>query len=137
MGLPVIGASTWQDEIEEIAAEFRKAVISVYDPTQNDSSGNPKAIISRRAARVQQVRTPSISHDSGQQIVKRPFLFEIELKSTDPLIVKDMFIRIHSAERDSTLIHYGFTVADASGSSEAAIRTINTFTELTVLPVIS
>lgn len=132
MALPAIGQATWQEEIEEVASQFRGALISVYDP----SAPGLTAVISRRPARVQQVRTPSIAHDSGQQIVKRPFLFEIELRTTDPLIRKGYIIRIHTCDRDPTLRHYGFTVSDAVNSSEAALRTINTVTELAVLEVI-
>ncbi|QIK61804.1 hypothetical protein G7068_16185 [Leucobacter viscericola] len=135
MGLPALGVNAWQEDVENVAAQFRKAVISIFDSTQEDASGNPTAIISRRPARVQQVRNPSISHDSGQQLVKRPFQFEIELRPTDPIIRKDMLIRVHFADRDPNLCHYGFTVTDSVNSSEAALRTINTLTELAVLPV--
>lgn len=132
MGLPAIGGTAWQDEIEAIhAAHFRQALISIYDP----SSGSDAAIISRRSARVQQQRTPTIATDSGQQVAKRAFLFEIELRDSDPAIEKDMLIRVHDGGRDPKLRLYGFTVTNSVNSSEAAVRNIETVTELAILPV--
>lgn len=141
MGLPKIGSTTWQEEIESVASQFRKAVISVYDPT-NLTGGKPTAVISRRRARVQMLRSPAVATDSSQQIAKRPFQFETELLAGDPVIQKDHIIRIHSVESkgsipgDPALLTFVFTVTDGVNSSEAALRTINTLSELKPVAVI-
>lgn len=129
MPLPNFSDETaWQDEIEAIHAQFRKATITIYDKTT--------PVISNRSARVQQQRTPTIATEAGQQIAKRAFLFEIELKAGDPIIKKNMVIRVTNGGRDPQLVNYVFTVTNSVNSSEAAIRTIETITELAVTPAV-
>lgn len=134
MALPKIGAAVWQDDIERIHGEhFRDAVVSVFD-TSKIVSGKPEVIIDRRPARLQQLRTPTIATEAGQQIAKRAFIAEIELRATDPTIKKDMLLRVHDGGRDPQLELYGFTVTNSVNSSEAAVRNIELITELAVLP---
>lgn len=131
MALPAFGAiETWQDAIEKVhGSHFRKATISVFDGRTTILAGRP--------ARVQQQRSPAVATDSGQHIAKRAFLFEIELRAGDPVIKKGMLVRVTNGGRDPQLENYGFTVTNSVNSSEAAVRTIETITELDVLPKVT
>ena len=119
----------WQDAIEEIhGAHFRRASISIYRPTTGE------AVLERRSARIQQQRTPTVVTEAGERRTKRSFLFEIELRESDPIIEEDMLIRVHDGGKDKQLEVYGFTVLNSVNSSEAAIRTIEAATDLAILP---
>lgn len=126
MALPSFNSSNWQDVIEEVHAEFRKATITVLQGRD--------VILKDRPARVQQLRTPTVFSDSGELANKRAFLFEIELREGDPIIKRGMLVRVTDGGRDPQLKSYGFTVTNSVNSSEAAIRTIETISELNIMP---
>lgn len=136
MGLPKVGSASWQAEVEEVASQFRKATISIYDLTQTGTDGKPAAVVSRRPARVQHVRTAGVFNASSQQTAKRSFVFEVALNDGDPIIKKDMLIRVHDGGLDPQLERYGFTVISSAGSSESALRTIEAVTEFAILPAV-
>ena len=129
MALPAPRAGDWRDRIEEKAALFRHAVISVFDPNQSGLV----ALVSRRAARIQQNTSPAIAKDAGEHLAKRTFLMEIHLSPMDPPLPAGSVVRVHSCQRDPNLELYAFTVTNSVNSSEAALRTIQTSTDLAVL----
>lgn len=141
----ILDDSEWPQEIADAAHEEFTGVISVIDP----GTGNPgvysaetdirtgatpdDVVLDDRAARIQHIRLPLEMAGSREWSTKRRYRFQIDLLPGDPIITKGMVVRVTNGGRDASLTSFAFTVTAASNSSHAAVRTIETVTELAVL----
>lgn len=140
---PIPTADSWPDEIAALARTEFKALIEVvtpgtpgkYDPkTDTRAAGTADQVVitgpdGGRPARVQHLRLPSENSGAGEKSNKRRYRFQIDLLADDPIIEEGMVVRVRSNPRDPSLAQYAFQVSTASNSSQAALRTIETWTE--------
>lgn len=139
-------ADSWPDEILEVAREFFNCSIDVilpgkpgkYDPVTDDYTGEgyvPETVVLEgRDARAQHIRLPLEQAGSYEWSTKRRYRFQLELIAADPTVRKGMIVRVRAGGRDPALQHFAFEVVSASNSSHAALRTIETVTEMAVTP---
>ena len=141
---PITPAADWPSEIADAAIPEFTGRISVIDPSTSNGTYNPDAdayigaiadtpILSNRAARIQHIRLPLEQSGAREWGAKRRYRFQIELRDGDPEITKGMIVRVIDGGRDPSLVNYAFTVLSATNSSHAAIRTIETISELGAL----
>lgn len=140
---PIPTADSWPDEIAALARTEFAATIDViipgtpgkYDPKNDTRTGGTADIvlIEARPARAQHLRQPAETSGAGEWSTKRRYRFQIDLLPGDPLIEKATIVRVRSCPRDPSLTQYAFQVVNASNSSQAALRTIETVTEFGVV----
>lgn len=119
----------WSSEIEALAREQRNGKIVVYKPDRS-------VIIAERPARIQNVRaTPEVA-TSIEWSTKRFYRFQVELRPDDPHIPAGSIVRVTDGGKDHTLVDYVYEVLSASNSSHAALRTIETVTNLKPSPAV-
>lgn len=144
MALRRIDPDSWPEEILESARMFFNCFIDVfkpgsagtYDPATDTYTGSADAdsIIASRAARAQHIRLPLEESGAYEWSTKRRYRFQIELLEDDPAITKGAIVRVKPGGRDPILQHFAFEVVSASNSSHAALRTIETITDLAKSP---
>lgn len=141
MALPFPPPSTddWAAEIAEAAGELMGAIISVYlpgDPANQDEDGYspPSVVLSRRRARVQHLKATRELNGEVRPEKRRNFRIQIDLTTDLPIIGEGMFIRVDDADRDPSLEQYVYSVVSAVNSSNAALRTIECVSDMTVTP---
>jgi hypothetical protein len=136
----------WAAEIAEEARTEMRGRIEVcrpgkptkYDPkTDTGGRAQMQTIIGARPgdetpgrpARIQHIRLPLEQSGAAEWATKRRYRFQIDLFDDDPVIEKGMIVRVLDGGRDGALAAYAFEVLSASGSSNTALRTIETVTE--------
>jgi hypothetical protein len=136
MSLPARTApGDWPAVIENIAKRYRRAIISVFNPSDVlDTRYNPLAdtggkstmvaVIENRAARIVPISVPREFEGKQEWATKEFFHVQIELLGADPLLTKGLILRVVDGGKDATLEQYAFTVISAVNSSDAALRTI-------------
>ena len=138
---PVSDGDNWSQIIADSAAEFMNAVITItlpgtpgaYDPV-TDTYGAGVAgtvLIDDRAARAQHLSSPSETTGAGEWGVKRRYRWQILLDPSDPIIPKGAILTCSNGGRDASLTQFTYEVLSATGSSHAALRTIETLSEVT------
>lgn len=146
MALSPINATSWPEEIAEVAREFMNCTIKVfrpgkpgkYDPATDDYTGEGYVpdivLLEGRPARAQHIRLALEQAGAYEWSTKRRYRFQIELLDDDPTITKGSVVRVTDGGNDPTLEDFAFEVVSASNSSHAALRTLETLTEFGVSP---
>lgn len=136
-------AGDWPAEILEAARETFNGHLTLYRPgepgtydskTNTFAGGTPdEVLIADRPARAQHIRLPQEYNDGNGWGTKRRYRFQCEILEDDPAITKGLFVRF-SGGRDPELEKVAFQVVSATNSSHAALRTIETVSELARVP---
>lgn len=134
-------ATSWEQEIHDGAVEEFDGEIEVrkpgtpgtpgsFDPVTGtkdpDTPGD--VVLSRRAARAQQIRLPLESSDGNSWQTRRRYRFQCEILPGDPSVTKGLVVKFFGG-RDPELPKMTFQVSWATNSSHAPVRTIETLTE--------
>lgn len=139
MQLPPPAAYTdWSDEIAEDAVGEMNGAICIYDPPSTTPVIGPVNVgdVGRRA-RIQNMRIPRPTTNADEWEVNRAIRFQIEILAGDPPLRKGMVVRVTDGGKDPSLVNFAFIIETAVNSSHAALRTIETISELAVVPPVS
>ena len=132
----------WSAEITEDAVTEMKATISVIDPnsetapsdydpeTDSGTAAIPTTLLDHRRARAQFMRPPSDEAGAAEWSTRTRMVFQVDLLPGDPFIPKGCIVIVHDGGKDPALAMVRYEVMRAVNSSEAALRTIYTASEL-------
>ena len=133
---PVPDPDDWAEEIVEVALAEMNAAIDIVtvapgamadDGTISDPTIT--TVIARRPARIQPMRYPQASDAAAATVVRRHYIFQMEMRAGDGAIEPGMTIRVQDGGRDPLLQRYTFVVLIAASSSWAPVYTIQAYAE--------
>lgn len=137
---PITSGDDWLAEIAaEALKEFTASIMVIlpgfsgrYDPELDAHVGadTGSVALAERPARIQHIRLPLETAGSAEWATRRRYRFQVELRPGDPVITKGMIVVVTDGGRDPNLEAFTYEVISATNSSHAAIRTIETITEM-------